>query len=494
MKFREFAASNAVLFRYPQFPQLHREMCDWMEDTTFEENRLLMAYRHSGKSELLCQYVVWLLLLNPDTEVVIFSATDDLATKNSRLIKKILETNPICEHLLPERSDVHLWRAQEFFIRRNKVSKHASVQVASITGQITSKHGDFVFYDDIETAKNSKTSDGRQGIRSGRLEAQAVGDRHFYVGTPHGTSTIYDEIIQSGEWRIGKWPVLKADGEPQWPERHPMEWIERKRLMGDTEGSTEGWFLSQYMLQPANIARSLIDWADLQFVDWEIWQNEWEFESIQGGRAHPWYIGDERIVDVQAWWDPALGLRTGDNSVIAAVCSTHKGSVVVMDAQKLKEVNRNRDEPWSAQMEQIVDFVKRNHVRRVTVESNFNRTLGADLRKYARDHRAHIAIREHSRTRNTNKNEFIANQLEPLLRTGRLRIHNNVLAHSSFRTELEAFPNGDRDDTLDAIAGAVSTLRVPGFRSGIPDELEYGTIGTNRGSRQFNSFEPLADM
>ena len=62
---------------------------------------------------------------------------------------------------------------------------------------------------------------------------------------------------------------------------------------------------------------------------------------------------------------------------------------------------------------------------------------------------------------NTNKLNFLAQTLEPIIKVGKLRIHERVANDGKFMAQLEEFPYNKMDDFLDATAMSISKLPEP---------------------------------
>src|SRR5687767_8550943 len=123
-----------MLDGHRQDPALHRQICDWLQDTQDSARRLLMAFRFCGKSDLVTKYVAWRLLEDPDFETIIVSAGAKVPGRNSRAIKKIIEKNPLTRHLVNEDDQ---WGNTQFTVKGKRIALNPSVQVTSISAPST---------------------------------------------------------------------------------------------------------------------------------------------------------------------------------------------------------------------------------------------------------------------------------------------------------------------------------------------------------------------
>ena len=89
------------------------------------------------------------------------------------------------------------------------------------------------------------------------------------------------------------------------------------------------------------------------------------------------------------------------------------------------------------------------------VEENFSATLANELRRVAREMK--IMVQVVPKFRSKNKMVFIAQTLEPLIKLGKMYVHERV-KETPFLDELQAFPRMKHDDCIDATAEAISHL------------------------------------
>jgi hypothetical protein len=464
---------------YGAIPQMHREFCEWIEATEEENKRLGMAYRHSAKSTIMgCLRVCWKLSRDPNLSFLIVSAGTDLARRNSKFIRDVIETHPLCTHLLPDKGEQ--WQVDQFSVRRTVKRLDASVSVTSIMSRMTGFHGDEIICDDIEIAENAKTPEGRETIRRGIASLNSMGSRFLYIGTPHDEDTIYDDLEYHRGYVTKKWSVWKrmptkdTPGIPQAPdfiqngEAHDEKWIADKEL------GTTGTFKSQFLLIPAKAYEAQLDPELLVEFEDEVVCDEYDLDERTGKPT--FYIGNQVIKDIRAYYDPASGLASRDNAVIAVAAKTAGNDVYLLAATTLPPVDKALDRPFTPQMKKLLDVLADHHCTTVNVEANgIGFTLDAELRSYARERRRKLRIRPSTRTSRQNKKMFIAETIEPLMKVGRLYVHRSLMnPRHPFMTELSGFPNTRKDDHVDAVAGAINEL-MPSRALGDTADLADGS-------------------
>jgi hypothetical protein len=451
-------------------PDLHLRIIKWLENTGDSSDRILQIFRGAGKSHLISLYVVWLLLQNENASIMIMSAKRNLAERNSRFIKKIIETNPLTAKL---RGDGK-WTDTLFFVNRQRNQLNPSVTCSSVESDFIGQHCDFMIIDDLETDKNSVSEKQRDDLRSAIAEFMSLAEKRTYVGTPHAVDSIYTHLEKL------EYPSLKVAWNPDiWP-NHPkqeftQEWADRYQRQNPS------WkWNSQYLLIPDSPQSSLIDPNMCMRYDSDLRtnkiygvtdaQNSWEL-SINGNK----------IVDVSSYWDPASGLQGRDASVFAVVYKDNLNNVYLHRLVTLPPISEV--DGFVPQCTVIVNTCVELGIARVIVEKSVNPTLHTELNNAAKkqNHWVHVI----SEPRSRNKTEFIGTNLEPLVSSKRFYVHKNV-PHIFF-TELNDFPNGRHDDHVDAVAGSVNFLRGDQLMMGgaklIPIKLNNSkSVDFNRGS------------
>ena len=218
---------------------------------------MISAFRGVGKSWLTSAYVVWLLLNNPDTKIMVVSASKDRSDAFSVFVKRIIHELDICQHLKPgpdQRSS-----NISFDVGPAKADHSPSVKSVGITGQLTGSRADIIIADDVEVANNSDTQLARDKLSEQVREFDAIlkpldSSRIIYLGTPQTEDSLYNKLQDRG-YQIRIWPaempekanlpkygdtlapmIVKSElkeGEPTDPKRfNEVDLMERKASYG----------------------------------------------------------------------------------------------------------------------------------------------------------------------------------------------------------------------------------------------------------------------
>ena len=437
-------------------PDLHLAMSDWFEQTQSNPRRIIQVFRHAGKSHLVCLYVVWRLLMNPNFSCIIVSAKRNVALRNSLMIRTVIESNPLTQHL---KKDLTQWQVQNFTVDRDVISLNPSVAVTSLGASYTGMHADLIIGDDLEVSDNSITKEARERIKERVSEFSKMAPNILLCGTPHSSESLYDHLVDIG-YHIHKIPVYNAETEElAWP-NHPdgqfsWEWLERERA-----STTEGDFKSQYMLIPSKTYEPLIELDKIQFYKKDI--SVHHLAQPFGGYLPVVRLGETNdapnIRRMAGAWDPATGLHGRDASVFAVTMRDDKGNVYVHDVIELNAVDKETKD-FSNQIVQIINACAKYGIGTVFIEENFSSSLLNEAKRICKEMKRKIQFVNKFRTQN--KRVFIAQTLEPLIKIGRMFVHERVAKNSNFMSELEDFPMNTHDDCIDAVSESISHLPEP---------------------------------
>ena len=218
------------------------------------EDMQLQAGRGFGKSVITACLASWFLLKDPNTTIMVVSATGNKATEFISMTRKILDLVPYCEHMRP--GDHTTDNAFAFDVEcRTKVGQDKSCFARGISSQITGSHADYVIGDDIEIEGNCETANAREKLLNKVSEFEQirnVGGRVIFLGTPQIKDSIYNQLASG--YPVTKFPAVMPnrdniaeienvnewilqsgleEGDPTQPERFPKDvLLERMAKIG----------------------------------------------------------------------------------------------------------------------------------------------------------------------------------------------------------------------------------------------------------------------
>lgn len=435
-------------------PQKHIEVCNWLEATEGQELRMVQAYREFAKSHLLTLYPVWRLYRDPDFTCVFVSATGKISSRNAYFVRQAIETHPLTKHLVPGNKE--LWQKMQFTVNRSMPSLEPSVACTSVTASKTGLHPDLCIVDDIEVVENCKTPEARELLVDCFNEMVNLSENMLFAGTPHDEQTLYIHLEDMG-CNVLKIPFYDEEGKIQMPELHNEAWVDIRRSKLKTS-----IFESQYLLIPRAAYDVILD-PDLCIThDEEIEVSEIPLRDQLHAGMPNLSINGEQIRDLRAYWDVAMGRHGNDDSVLAIIASTYDGNVYVIDLVDLPAVDAST--AFDRQMKKVLEVCERNYCNTVFVEVNFSRTLAIELKRYAKANKKRIRVKEAQRTSRQNKLDYIGDALEPLIKVGRLYVHEHIWRDSKLKEQMRAFPDGRHDDFIDALAGAITEAKLVGVK------------------------------
>jgi hypothetical protein len=425
-----------------------------------QRHLLLMAFRGAGKSTLVGLFAAWLLCRDPNRRLLVLAADLRLAKKMVRNVKRIIERHPMTRGLKPKERDQ--WAADQFTVLRRLELRDPSMLAAGVDGNVTGNRADIVICDDVEVPRTSDTVLKRENLREVLREIDFLlvpGGVQLYVGTPHSYYTIYaDEArTEAGEsqpflhgFRRLTLPIVDK-GRSAWPERFPLEYVERiRRRSGPNK------FASQMLLQPVPASASRLNPDDLRPYEGELAYHEGQGQAVL-------MLNGVRLVSATAWWDPSCavadedGRPAGDDSVVAAVFSDAAGNHYLHRVLYLRVDRQDATQRAVQQYRAVAAFLRDLHLPGIYVEQNgLGRFLPEQLRAELR--RAGVAASVVGVTSTKPKAKRILEAFDARLAAGRLHAHTGLWNTTFIRDMREWRPqgrDGGRDDALDAVAGCL---------------------------------------
>ena len=170
---------------------------------------VIQAFRGVGKSWITSAFVCHQLLLNPQRNILVVSASKSRADDFSTFTQRIISEMPLLQHLEPRDDQRHSKVSVD--VAPARASHAPSVKSMGITGQLTGSRADLVIADDVESANNSQTQLMRDRLGETVKEFDAIIKpeigRIVFLGTPQTEMSLYNDLEERG-YDSCVWPAL----------------------------------------------------------------------------------------------------------------------------------------------------------------------------------------------------------------------------------------------------------------------------------------------
>ena len=202
--FRNFLYLAWKHLRLPNPSTMQYSIADYIANG--DKRTIISAFRGVGKSWITSTYVLWRLLLNPQINILVVSASKNRADDFSTFCLRLLSEMPILQHLTPK--ETQRQSKISFDVAPALASHQPSVKSLGITSQITGSRADLIIADDIETSGNTQTQFMRDKLGEAIKEFEAVikpeGSRIIFLGTPQTEQSIYNKLQERG-YKVRYW-------------------------------------------------------------------------------------------------------------------------------------------------------------------------------------------------------------------------------------------------------------------------------------------------
>ena len=448
----------------PEPTPIQYDIADYLQ--SYEKRLVIEAFRGVGKSWITSAFVCHQLLLNPQRNILVVSASKSRADDFSTFTQRLIGEMPILQHLVPK--DNQRSSKVSFDVAPATASHAPSVKSMGITGQLTGSRADLIIADDVESANNSQTQLMRDRLGETVKEFDAIikpeVGRIIFLGTPQTEMSLYNDLEERG-YKTKIWTALypsKAqlisfghkiapmiasitdkEGQPTDPKRFDaVDLLERQASYG------KSGFNLQFML---DTTMSDANRYPLKLNDLIIMSgcSTWK----EAPAKIQWASGIEQIKAINPDL-PNVGLK-GDYYVAPMYTSSEftkfEGSVMAIDPSGRGEDKTaycvlkmlhgvlyltaigSLDGGYSDEtMSRLSHIAKEQEVNYVVIESNFGDGMATALLKpvMAKIHPCEIEEVRH----NVQKEKRIIDTLEPIMNSHRLVV-DDLLIKEDFKLE-----------------------------------------------------------
>ena len=169
----------------------------------------IQAFRGVGKSHITAAFVVWMLLRDAQTKIMVVSASGNRADAFSTFVQRLIWEMEGLEYLIPEPNQRQ--SKINFDVKPAVADQSPSVKSVGITGQLTGSRADLIVADDIEVLNNAFTQTARDKLAESIKEFDAIlkplpTSRVIFLGTPQTEDSLYTKLPERG-YDVVVWPA-----------------------------------------------------------------------------------------------------------------------------------------------------------------------------------------------------------------------------------------------------------------------------------------------
>jgi len=466
-KLKDFRNFLYLVWKHLALPQPTKVQYDIANFIQSKHKRIVInAFRGVGKSWVTSAYVCHQLLLNPQLNILVVSASknraDDFSTFTLRLINEI----DVLAHLRP--SDDQRQSKVSFDVRPARASHAPSVKSLGITGQMTGSRSDLIIADDVESANNSATMGMRDKLSEQVKEFESIikpQGRIIFLGTMQTEMSLYNLLTTRG-YKQRVWPAryptekqvrnfgdtlapmirntwnIDEQGKPTDPDRFDDEDLNKRKLSYGASGFNLQFMLDTSLSDENKYPLKLNDLVVMSLnpstaPEKVIWASSPELKHEElpcvGLHSDAFY----RPMQIQGDWmeyqgsvlaiDPS---GRGDNETSYCCAKMLNGNVFITDAGGL--VGGYTDKT----LQSIANIAKQQEANLILVEENYGGGMFTKLLLPFVTKTYPVTIEEirHQEA----KEKRIIDTLEPLMQQHRLIIDSNVV-HKDYNSANEMY-------------------------------------------------------
>jgi hypothetical protein len=186
---------------------IHEELISWWNREDSKSYQLVLLPRDHGKSAMVAYRVAWEITRNPAVRILYISSTANLAEKQLKFIKDILDSRiyrrywPEMTH--PDEGKREKWSSTEISVdhpkRKAETVRDPTIFTAGLTTGITGMHCDIAVMDDVVVKENALTDEGRSKVKtqySLLSSIESADAREWIVGTRYHSIDLYNDLLE----------------------------------------------------------------------------------------------------------------------------------------------------------------------------------------------------------------------------------------------------------------------------------------------------------
>lgn len=468
---------------------VHQDLIQWWTREDAKTHQLVLLPRDHMKSALLAYRVAWTITKQPDVRILYISSTANLAEKQLKMIKDILDSKAYRRYW-PDMTDEEegkreKWTQTEIAVdhpkRKDEGIRDPTVFTGGLTTSLTGLHCDIAVMDDVVVQENAYTEEGREKVQQQySLLASIEGAEalEWVVGTRYHPKDLYSDLIDMEAEIFGEDGELinseevyemfsrqvenqgDGTGEFLWPrqQRSDGKWFgfdqnilskKRAQYLDKTQ------FFAQYYNDPNKFENSLISSSDFQYYERNLVVSKYGKVLFKG-----------KPLNVFAACDLAYTVKKrSDSTAIVVIGLDSDGFIYILDIDRFK----------TERVSEMYDHIRDLHIkwgfRKIRIEMTAAQSvIVKEIRDlYIRPNGLSLSIDEfHPTSRLGAKEERMDSVLQP-------RYANKSIWHyrggecQTLEDELRQ-RHPTHDDCKDALSGAIEISVAPADRGRIARE------------------------
>lgn len=474
--FIKIVAPNRVL------GNCHRDLIDWWERPSAGTHQLALMPRDHQKSAIVGFRAAQAIARNPAIKILYLSSTANLAEKQLKFIKDILEL-PVFSFYWPEmlhrdEGRREKWTTSEISVdhpkRREEAIRDPTIFTGGLTTTLTGLHCDIAILDDVVVYENAYTEEGRnkvEGQYSLLASIEGSDSQEWIVGTRYhpkdlyavlGAKEIYhyndlgeeldsEQLYEVFERQVENSPFRDGSGDFLWPrqQRADGRWFGFDRSILEKKRSQyldKVQFFAQYYNDPNVADGEAISRDAFQYYDTK-------HLNRQNGN---WYFKSSRL-NVFAAVDFAFSLKkNADFTCVTVVGVDHNQNYYIL------EIDRFKTEDISEYFKHILRLYQKWDFRKLRAEVTAGqKPIVKDLKQnYIRKFGLSLVVDEFLPTRS------LGNKEERTMASLQARYQNKQIWHymggfcETLEDELTA-AKPLHDDVKDCLAACIDICVAP---------------------------------
>jgi len=400
------------------FPDHWRE---WENLLATHPRLLLVASRDMGKSTLVSNfYPIHQAIMRPGLQVLIISYSETQSMRLISGIKDLLENRDMLCTLVPEEGED--WSKSALHLKNGS-------RINSLTFGTSGRggHYDLIIIDDPVKDYSGMDPEHQEDYFLRAIVPMARPDAQIVVtGTFVYPDDLIERIKRNKAYATFEYPAINSAGEPLWPTRWPIEKLQTRRLEVGEYG-----FKREYLLEAIDPEAQFFKRSMFKFYD-------------------PDKMPE--LMSRAASWDPAISLNGDFNAMMCTGTDEKKVTRVLPEYAEFKSDNVQALIDEQFRLTELYDIPYW-----IVEVIGFQKLLKEHIYDAMREKNKHFGIKEIKHHIKSKQARIMA--LQPRIVAGSLLFHPT--AHEDIIKQFCAFPRGQHDDMIDALASMLPDWDAP---------------------------------